>query len=80
MKIAVTEHDIATLAEFPTSGYGIVFLGLLQKEIDEDEENLDQHPMICDENINNDWRTKRGEIRGLKRALDLASKYTNQQI
>ena len=75
----ISEHETSILRAFPDSGFGRVFLDLLQREINEEEEAYEDNAMICDKPLKNDFRCKMGIIIGLKRALNLPNRYINNQ-
>lgn len=79
MRRILSDHETSILRAFPDSEFGRVFLDLLQREIIEEVEAYEDNSKICDNPLKDDFRCKMGIIIGLKRALNLPSKYINNQ-
>ena len=75
----LNNFEIEIVKAFPGSQYGKVILALLEEEIREMEEDFDLNAKVSNDPINQDWRFKRGEIWGLKRAVNLPRRYINNQ-
>jgi len=75
----LTEYEKGVLAAAPGTEFGRIFFNVLQAEIDEAREADENYAKVSDDPINEDWRYKRGEIAGMKRALNLPGKYINNQ-
>ena len=79
MNPQLTEYELGALRALPATEPGKVFFRLLQMEIEQEEEAFDFNAKICDDPLSEDFRWKKGEIKGLKRAMKLPEKYTNIQ-
>lgn len=76
----ISEYELSMLQAFPQSEYGKVFLALVQGEIDEEEIAFDLSAKVSNDPIQDDWRFKLGLRAGLKRALNLPTKYIKNTL
>lgn len=77
MDPGLNEYELGLLQSFCASDYANLYFRLLKAEIKQEEDTFDVSAKISNDPISADWRFKRGEITGMKRALNLPRKYIN---
>jgi hypothetical protein len=77
MEQELNQYEIGLLQSFMSTEFADLYFKLLQAEIKQEEDTFDVSAKISNDPINADWRFKRGEISGMKKALNLSRKYIN---
>jgi hypothetical protein len=68
--LTLSEHDLATMASMPRSDFGRVFLSLIQRIHDTEDDRMKRNPRIADE-IKKDVRYQMGVVAGIKMVLEV---------